>query len=117
MSLKFFRAILVGLGSTFAVAFAVLCVPPLLQNPDIIGAFAAGFVNPFAAGYALDAIFCWLVLASWVTYEAKVHRIKHGWVALLLGIAPGVATGFAVYLLLRLAQVQEANNSLPARRP
>jgi Terpene cyclase DEP1 len=111
MSLNIFRALLIVLGSTFAVAFAVVCIPPLLVNPDVIGAFAAGFVNPFAAGYALDVIFCWLVLASWVTYEAKVHGIKHGWVALLLGLTPGVATGFAVYLLLRLTQAQRANNS------
>jgi len=103
-----FRALLIGLGSTFVVAFAFVCIPPLLRNPDVIGAFAAGFVNPFAAGYALDVVFCWLVLASWVRYEAKVHGIKHGWVALLLGIAPGVATGFAVYLLLRLTQTQGA---------
>ncbi|WP_369010820.1 DUF2834 domain-containing protein [Klebsiella pneumoniae] len=30
--------------------------------------------------------------------------IRHGWVALLLGVVPGVATGFAVYLLIRLNQ-------------
>jgi uncharacterized membrane protein len=117
MSLNIFRALLIVLGSTFAVVFAVVCVPPLLQNPDIIGAFAAGFVNPFAAGYALDVIFSWLVLASWVTYEAKVRGIKHGWAALVLGVAPGVATGFAAYLLLRLAQAQGAKNSLKADGP
>lgn len=112
MSLNTFRVLLIGLGSTFAFVFTVLCVPPLLQDPDIIGAFAAGFVNPFAAGYALDTIFCWLVLVSWVTYEANACGIRYGWVALLLGIAPGVATGFAVYLLLRLAHMQRANESL-----
>ncbi|MBK7685675.1 MAG: DUF2834 domain-containing protein [Rhodocyclaceae bacterium] len=106
MSLNTFRALLVGFGATFAVAFTVICVPPFLRNPDIIGAFAGGFVNPFATGYALDAIFCWLVLACWVTYEAKLDGIKHGWVALILGVVPGVATGFAVYLLLRLGQAQ-----------
>lgn len=88
----------------FALAFTLICGPALLENPDIIGAFAAGFVNPFSSGYALDAIMCWFVLAVWVTYEAKTLGMRHGWIALLLGIAPGVATGFAVYLLMRLRQ-------------
>ncbi len=104
MTLTVFRIVLVALGSTFAVAFMAICVPPLLQAPDVVGALAGGFVNPFATGYSLDAIFCWFVLASWVVYEAKAHGIRHGWVALVLGVAPGVATGFAVYLLLRLRQ-------------
>ena len=108
MSTSTFRALLIGLAATFALAFAAICIPPFLQNPDLVGAFAAGFVNPFAAGYALDTIFCWLVLACWVIYEAKAHGIRHGWVALMLGVVPGVATGFAVYLLLRLAQAQRA---------
>jgi hypothetical protein len=104
MTLTVFRIVLVALGLTFAVAFVAICVPPLLQAPDVVGALAGGFVNPFATGYSLDAIFCWFVLASWVVYEAKAHGIRHGWVALVLGVAPGVATGFAVYLLLRLRQ-------------
>lgn len=45
-----------------------------------------------------------VMLAVWVMYEAKVKGIRHGWVALLLGVVPGVATGFAVYLLIRLKQ-------------
>lgn len=112
MTLSLFRALLIGLGTTFAVVFVAVCGPPLLQNPDVLGAFAAGFVNPFATGYSLDAIFCWLVLGAWVVYEAKAHGIKHGWVALVLGVAPGVAAGFAVYLLLRLNQMKESG-----RRP
>lgn len=105
MKLATFRIVLVALGSTFAVAFTAICVPPLLQSPDVIGALAGGFVNPFATGYSLDAICCWCVLAAWVGYEAKAHGIRHGWVALVLGVVPGVATGFAVYLLLRLRQL------------
>lgn len=105
MTLTTFRVVLIALGSIFAVAFTVICVPPLLQAPDFIGAFAGGFVNPFATGYSLDTIFCWFVLGAWVVYEAKAHGIRHGWVALVLGVAPGVATGFAVYLLLRLRQL------------
>lgn len=104
MSEKIFRYALWVLGLGFAGAFSLIVLPPLLEKPDVLGAFAAGFVNPYASGYALDAIFCWLVLAAWVIHEARTAHIRHGWVALLLGIAPGVATGFAAYLLLRLHQ-------------
>lgn len=99
-----FRIVLVCLAAGFAVTFTVLVVPPLLASGDVIGAFAAGFVNPFASGYALDAITSWFVLAAWVIYEAHARHVRHGWVALLLGVVPGVATGFAVYLLLRMQQ-------------
>jgi hypothetical protein len=44
------------------------------------------------------------VLAIWVLYEARMKGIRHGWIALALGVVPGVATGFGVYLLLRLNQ-------------
>lgn len=105
MTRSMFVALLILLGGGFALAFCLIVVPPLLADPDILDAFAAGFVNPYASGYALDAILCWGVLAVWVIYEARNDGIRHGWVALLLGIAPGVATGFAAYLLLRLRQL------------
>jgi hypothetical protein len=107
MSTSLFRALLVLFGGGFAVAFAVIVLPPLLQEPDVIGAFAAGFVNPYASGYALDAILCWCVLAAWVIFEARGAGVRHGWLALVLGVVPGVATGFAVYLLLRLQQKRD----------
>ena len=50
------------------------------------------------------ALFTWSVLAIWVLYEARMKGIRHGWIALALGVVPGVATGFGVYLLLRLNQ-------------
>ena len=34
--------------------------------------------------------------------HTKTRPVKHGWIAPLLGLVPGVAAGFAVYLLLRL---------------
>ena len=104
MSESIFKGLLWLLALGFAAAFAYLCVPPLIDNPDIWGALMAGFVNPYASGYATDAIMCWWVLTVWVIYEAKNSGIKHGWVAVLLGVAPGVATGFAAYLLIRLKQ-------------
>lgn len=96
-----------ALAAGFALLFAVVVVPPLLASGDVAGALAAGFVNPFASGYALDAIFCWLVLAVWVVQEAKTQGVRHGWIALLLGLAPGVATGFGVYLLLRARRLRQ----------
>ena len=104
MSILAFRISLFALAAGFTAAFLVICIPPFLQNPDVIGAFAAGFVNPYASGYALDIFFTWGVLAAWVVYEARVKGIRHGWVALVLAVVPGVAVGFAVYLLLRLKQ-------------
>ncbi|HEY1076504.1 MAG TPA: DUF2834 domain-containing protein [Fontimonas sp.] len=105
MNLASFKFLLVVLGAGFAVAFAVMVVPPLLASGDVVGAFAAGFVNPYSSGYALDAIMCWCVLAIWVLYERSTLGLRHGWVALLLGVVPGVATGFAFYLLLRTRQL------------
>lgn len=96
-----YRAALVLLGLGFAVAFAVICVPPLIENPDILGALGQGFVNPYSTGYSLDVLTCWAVLAVFVLWERQTLGIRHGWIALLLGIVPGVATGFAFYLLLR----------------
>lgn len=99
----FKAALILGAGG-FALAFSLVVLPPLLASGDILGAFAAGFVNPYASGYALDAIMCWYVLAAWVLYERTTQGIRYGWIALVLGIVPGVATGFAVYLLMRLKQ-------------
>lgn len=104
MSMQSFRLSLLFLAAAFTVAFVVICIPPFLENPDIIGAFAGGFVNPYASGYALDIFFTWGVLAAWVLYEAKAKGIRHGWVALVFGVVPGVAVGLAIYLLLRLGQ-------------
>lgn len=104
MSESIFKGLLWLLALGFAAAFTYLCVPPLIENPDLWGALMAGFVNPYSSGYATDAIMCWWVLTVWVIYEAKNSNIKHGWIAVLLGIVPGVATGFAAYLLLRISQ-------------
>ena len=61
---------LLGLGFA-ATFFLQLVLPPLWASGDVIAVFAGGLVNPYAAGYALDAIFCWWVLAAWVIDEAK----------------------------------------------
>ncbi|MDZ4298312.1 MAG: DUF2834 domain-containing protein [Moraxellaceae bacterium] len=105
-----YKVSLALLGAGFALAFGFLVLPAMWASGDVIGAFAGGFVNPYATGYALDAIFCWLVLAVWVVYEAKTLNLRHGWVALVLGVIPGVATGFALYLLLRMGQLKETKS-------
>lgn len=98
--------LLAALGIGFALAFTVFVVPAFLAKPDVLGAFAGGFVNPFASGYALHTIVCWLILAAWLIHERTTAGIRHGWIALLLGIVPGVATGLAVYLLMRIRQAK-----------
>jgi len=105
MSKSVFEAIVIGLGTLFAVAFCVIVVPPLLESGDVPGAFAAGFVNPFSSGYSLDVIVCAFILLAWIVYERSVLGIKHGWIAIPLSIVPGVATGFAFYLVLRTRQL------------
>src|SRR5687768_526562 len=107
MSQSLFKVLLVVLGAGFALAFAWIVVPPLLVSGDVVGAFAAGFVNPYASGYALDVITCWCVLALWVAYERARFGVRHGWIALVLGIALGVATAFALYLWLRMSQGEQ----------
>ena len=101
MSDGLFKSALLMPALGFTAAFIAICVPPLIENPDILGAFGQGFVNPFSTGYSLDVLTCWAVLAVFVLWERQTLGIRHGWIALVLGIAPGVATGFAFYLLLR----------------
>ncbi len=96
-----FKAIIITAAATFTVLFSLWCIPPLIVNPDIIGAFAAGFVNPFASGYSADTLACWVILTAWISYEARIKGVRHGWICALLGIVPGVAVGFAGYLLVR----------------
>lgn len=75
--------------------------------PALIADFAAGFVNPYSSGYSADVILCWIALVIWVTYEAKVYSVRHGWICLVLGIVPGVAVGFPLYLVLRNRQMRQ----------
>ncbi len=107
MSESAFKAMLVVAALFFTGFFAWIVLPPLIENPDVWGAFAAGFVNPYSSGYSTDVLVCWAILAVWVVYEARTHAVRHGWVCLMLGIVPGVAVGFALYLLLRAKQIKE----------
>ena len=99
-----YRYSLIAIAVGFAAFFFITLGPLLFESPDVISAFKAGYVNPYSSGFATDAIACWFVLTVWVIYDNRKHKIRHGWIAVLLGLVPGVATGFALYLLLRLKQ-------------
>lgn len=104
----------------FTVYFGMTIIPALVVDKDIVGAFAAGFVNPYSSGYSADVICCWLLLMAWVVYEKMVYGQRHGWICVVLGLVPGVAVGFGLYLLLRDKRLEQeskegnANESLPA---
>lgn len=92
----------------FLAVFCAVVVPPLLAHPDVAGAFAAGFVNPYASGYSADTLSCWAILSIWIVYERSTLGVRHGWISIVLGVMPGVAVGFALYLLLRLRRAKMA---------
>lgn len=101
-----YQLILAVLGIGFATFFFITIGPLIIENPGVVAAFKAGYVNPYSSGFSTDAITCWMVLAAWVVYEKFEKGIKHGWIALLLGLVPGVATGFALYLIMRMRQLE-----------
>lgn len=105
MNNKTFTRLLLLFALLFSLFFFFVVIPAFIDDWNIIAAFAGGFVNPFAAGYSTDVIFCWLILAVWVLYERQMG-VKYGWICLVLGIVPGVAVGFALYLLIRNTQIQ-----------
>jgi len=96
------------LGGAFTLAFFVIVMPPLLESGDIVGAFAAGFVNPYASGYSLDTILCGVILIVWILYERSSLGVRHGLWVIPVIIAPGVATGLALYLIIRSRTRQPA---------
>ena len=101
MNQSLFERLMFAIAIGFTIAFLVIVVPPLLTNPDIVGAFAAGFVNPYASGYSTDVIMCWLTLAVLVIYDSSRVKIPYRWACLALGVVPGVAVGLPLYLVLR----------------
>lgn len=106
MPRSLFEGFCLAIAVGFTVFFGALVLPPALASGDIPGAFAAGFVNPFAAGYATDVLLCWLALAGWIVRDRQVHGLRGGWACALLGVVPGVAVGFSLYLILRARQLE-----------
>ncbi len=107
MTEPLFKAAIIVAAAVFAALFGWWCIPPFVAHPDVIDAFSAGFVNPYASGYAADTLACWTILTTWIVYEAKTKGVRYGWVFAVLGIVPGVAVGFAGYLMLRLGRVED----------
>lgn len=107
MSARIFQ-ILVGLVAiAFAIIFIVIVGPALIADSDPVAGALAGFVNPYASGYAWDTILCGVILTIWILYERKALGIRHGWICILLGLVPGVAVGFGLYLILRFRQLRD----------
>ena len=104
MTEPLFKTIIIAAAAVFTALFAYWCIPPQIANPDIVGAFAAGFVNPYASGYSADTLACWVILSAWILFERQADGIRHGLWFIGLGVVPGVAVGFAGYLLLRMRQ-------------
>lgn len=100
-----FKTTIVAAAAVFTALFAYWCIPPLIADPDIIGAFAAGFVNPYSSGYSADVLACWVILSAWILYERHTLAVRHGLWFIALGVIPGVAVGFAGYLILRTQQL------------
>ena len=104
MKVKIFTTAVGFIAAVFTVLFCIMIIPPFLEEPDVLSAFGAGFVNPYSSGYSTDVICCWLILLLWILFEYP--KVKYGWVCLILGLVPGVAVGFAVYLILRTYQLE-----------
>ncbi len=104
MTETIYKSIIIAAAAVFTALFAYWCIPPLIANPDIFGALAAGFVNPYSSGYSADVLACWVILSAWILYERNAHNMRHGLWCIALGFLPGVAVGFAAYLLIRARQ-------------
>lgn len=104
--LVFLELVLILIAALFSAYFAVGIVPQLLIDRDVVGAFSAGFVNPYATGYSLDVIACWFFLLAWVVHERVTLKVQNGWIALILGIVPGVIVGLVAYTIIRRGQVR-----------
>lgn len=105
MTQRTFIFIIGAIGLAFTIAFTVLVMPSLFNDLSIVTALSAGFVNPYSTGFSLDTLSSWLVLTVWIISEARTSGIRHAWIAILLGLIPGTATGFAAYLILRTMQL------------
>jgi len=105
----FKRSILIAAGIFLAV-FLFYTLPAAMELNDVFQSFAAGFVNPLATGYSVDVIASGFILIFWILFEAKHHGIRYGWLCIILCLVPGVAVGFAAYLLLRQKQFNARSN-------
>ena len=113
MNEEIYKATIIAAATVFTALFAYWCIPPLIADPDIVAAFAAGFVNPYSSGYSADVLACWVILSAWILYERRTLGVRHGLWFIALGVIPGVAVGFAGYLLLRMRQLPGGATTSP----
>ncbi len=102
-----FKVLIFSAALVFLGVLLIHTLPAAIELNDIVAAFLAGFDTPISAGYSTDVISCWFILLFWIIYEKRHYQIKHGWLCALLGIFPGVAVGFSLYLFLRLEQLKK----------
>ena len=79
----------------------------LMENPDIIGAFAQGFANSFVSGYSTTVICYWIILLLWAIYEYP--KVKYGWIYLLLCQASPLVLHYT--LIIRANQLKSEANA------
>jgi hypothetical protein len=97
-----FGQIVIALAAACMATLAVVVLPTFVADGlDIGRAFDLAVVNPYASGFATDVFFTYAILITWVVYEAKYRDVRHGWVAVVLGLLLSVALGLALYLLIR----------------
>jgi len=100
-----FKRGIIGSTIIFMSVFLFYTLPYALEMGDIMAVSLAGFANPITSGWSTDVIVCWFIMSFWIFFEAKQFQIKWGWICLPLGIVPGVAFGFCLYLLIRQKQI------------
>jgi len=95
--------------AVFLLVLFTYTLPYTIELADPIAISLAGFVNPISSGWSTDVITSWFILSFWILFEAKQYKVKKGWICLPLGIFPGVAFAFCLYLLMRHKQVHTSH--------
>lgn len=107
MTERIFKVGLIALAAVFTVLFVAIIPPALIDDDlDFWGGAVETFANPYASGVSVDVLMSYGVLALWVAYEAIARKVRRGWIALLLGLVPGLTVGLAAYLLIRMRQTE-----------
>jgi hypothetical protein len=105
-----FDWILIALAAAFVLTLGVVTVSTFLDDGlSLVAVLDGSFANPYASGVAVDLLFTYAVLAAWVIYEYQFRDVRHGWVALVLGLLVGVAVGLVTYLLIRHREIGPQN--------
>ena len=100
-----FDWVLIGLSAVFVAVFSVAVAPTFFGDQlNVVTAAEGMFANAYATWASIDAIFTWLVLAVWIVYENEYRGVRHGWIALVVGLI-WVAVGLAIYLLVRHREI------------